>query len=409
MILRTQLLVLFFILISADKGVERYSQWRGPNRNGIYSEKELVKSWPSGGPKMLWSFEGLGAGHGNIGAGRDKIFVLGMPDVNGILYAFNYSGKLLWKKEYGPEWRENYTGPRSTPVVIEDRVYFESGTGTVFCYNALNGNLIWSVDLVKKFGASIPTWGMAESLLIDGDHLFCTPGGKENNVVALNRFTGEKIWTSPGNRQQPAYCSPVLVKHNKTSLIVTMTAESIIGVDAITGQAYWQVPQFQGNKIHANTPVYSNGIIYCSSDYDQKNCGLVALKLSEDGKKVTTLWRNENFKNLMGGIIVKDDHIYGSMYRKGLWCCIRTTDGQILYSSNKLGDGNIIMSDGLFYCYSEKGEVALVNATPASFSVVSKFSVPLGTEAHWSHPVIYQGRLYVRHGNAMMVYDIRNV
>ena len=240
-----------------------------------------------------------------------------------------------------------------------------------------------------------------------GDRLYCTPGGKENNVVALNRFTGETIWTSPGNRQPSAYCSPVLVKHNNTSLVVTMTASSIIGIDAVTGKFYWQVPQFQGNKIHANTPVYYQGRIYCSSDYDETNSGLVALKLSEDGKSVTTEWRNENFRNLMGGIIVTDGHIYGSLYRRGLWCCIRTSDGQILYSSNKLDDGNIIMADGLFYCYSESGEVALVNANPSAFHVISKFKVPLGTSEHWSHPVIYQGRLYIRHGDALMVYDIR--
>jgi outer membrane protein assembly factor BamB len=186
-----------------------------------------------------------------------------------------------------------------------------------------------------------------------------------------------------------------------------MTASSIVGVDALTGQFYWQVPQFQGNKIHANTPVYFQGRIYCSSDYDETNSGLVALKLSEDGKRVSVEWRNESFRNLIGGIIVSDNHIYGSMYRKGTWSCLRTTDGKILYTSDKLGDGNIIMAEGLFYCYSEKGEVALVNATPVSFNVISKFKVPLGTDQHWSHPVIYQGRLYIRHGDALMVYDIK--
>jgi outer membrane protein assembly factor BamB len=241
-------LILTLSLISVTSHIitEEFLQWRGPDRNGIYSEKGLLKSWPSEGPKMIWSYQGLGSGHGNAGMGKDKIFILGMQDKTGILYAFNYTGKLLWKKEYGPEWDENYIGPRSTPVVIGDRVYFESGKGMVFCYSTFNGDKIWSVDLLKKFNANNITWGMAESLLIDGDRLYCTPGGKENNVVALNRFTGETIWTSPGNRQPSAYCSPALIKHNNTSLIVTMTASSIIGTDAVTGKFYWQVPQFQG-------------------------------------------------------------------------------------------------------------------------------------------------------------------
>ena len=383
------------------------SQWRGPGRNGVYTETGLLQKWPVQGPELLWSFEGLGAGHGNVGIGKDKMFILGMPDTTGVLYAFDFKGKLLWEKNYGLEWHENYTGPRSTPTIVGDLVYFISGQGVVYCYKANTGDLVWSIDMVKKYNGRNNTWGIAESVLIDGDILFCTPGGIENNIVALNRLTGTTIWTSPGNRQPSAYCSPILVKHNKTKLIVTMTAESIVGVDAVTGQFYWKVDQFQTNKIHANTPVYSNGIIYCSSDNAKTNFGLVALKLSDDGKNVSILWRNVDFKNLMGGIIVTDGHIYGSMYRKGLWCCINTTTGKIIYSSNKFGDGNIIMADGRMYCYSEKGEMALVSADPSSFTLLSSFKVPLGSDQHWAHPVINKGRLYIRHGDALMVYNIK--
>lgn len=408
MILRYLLLLPIVLLVYADFNVEHFSQWRGPNRNGIYSEKGLLRSWPENGPALLWSFEGLGSGHGNVGIGKDKLFILGMPDTVGVLYAFKFNGELLWKKEYGLEWYENYTGPRSTPTIVGELVYFESGQGIVYCYNGKTGDKIWSVDLLKKFDAKNITWGMAESILIEGDLLYCTPGGKENNIVALDRFTGKTIWTSPGNRQPSAYCSPIFVRHNMTSLIVTITAESIIGVDAITGQFYWQVPQFQGNKIHANSPVYYDGKIYCSSDNAKTNSGLVALKLSVDGRSVTTEWRNESFKNLIGGIIVYDGYIYGSRYMKKVWCCIDTSNGQILYNSDKLSDGNIIMADDLFYCYSELGEMALVSADNSSFNVISRFPVPLGTDQHWSHPVIFQGRLYIRHGNALMAYNIRD-
>ena len=400
-------LSVFFSSFFVNLVCGQISQWRGPGRNGIYTEPGLLQKWPEQGPELLWSFEGLGAGHGNVGIGKDKMFILGMPDTTGVLYAFDLKGKLLWKKNYGLEWYKNYTGPRSTPTIVGDLVYFISGQGVVYCYKANNGDLVWSVDMVKKFAGRNNTWGIAESVLIDGDKLFCTPGGIENNIAAFNRLTGATIWTSPGNRQPSAYCSPILVIHNKTQLIVTMTAESIVGVDAVTGQFYWKVDQFQSNKIHANTPVYLNGIIYCSSDNAKTNFGLVALKLSDDGKSISTLWRNEDFKNLMGGIIVTDGHIYGSIYKKGLWCCINTTTGKIIYSSNKLWDGNIIMADGRMYCYSEKGEMALVSADPSSFNVLSSFKVPLGSDQHWAHPVIKNGKLYIRHGSALMAYKIK--
>ena len=402
-------LLFFYVLMTVPQAfAQKVIQWRGPDRDGIYRESKLLKIWPEKGPVMVFSYEGLGAGHGSVAISKDKLFVLGMPDSTGVLYAFDFKGKLLWKEKYGLEWYENYTGPRSTPTIVDNLLYFESGQGVVYCYNSDTGKKIWSLDLLKQFDAKNIQWGMTESILIEGDRLFCTPGGKDNNMVCLNRLTGETIWSSTGNRQPAAYCSPIYIKHNKTALIVTMTAESVIGVNANTGQFYWQVPQFQGNKIHANSPVYSNGIIYCSSDNAKTNCGLVALKLSDDGKSVTTLWRNENYKNLMGGIILNDGYIYGTSYKKNLWSCVDVSNGRILYTFDKLAPGNMIMADGLFYCYTEKGEVALVKASPTSFEIISSFQISLGTDQHWSHPVIHKGILYIRHGNAFMAYRIKD-
>jgi len=381
--------------------------WRGPDRNGVIPEKDLKKSWPEKGPDLIWSYEGLGDGHGSIGPGKDRFFLLGMENHTGILFSFDYNGKLLWEKKYGPEFTESYVGPRCTPVVAGDRVYFQSGHGVVYCYDHNNGEELWSVDLQKKFGGRQITWGMTENLLIVGDRLFCTPGGVKNNVAALNRLTGETIWTSPGNGQPSAYCSALYVRHNKAELIVTMTSGSIIGVDALTGEFYWQVPQQQWNQIHANTPLYADGVIYCASEHDEKNCGIVALKLSPDGKKVTILWRNEEYKNLMGGVILKDGLIYGSIYNRSTWCCIDPKDGKILHSFRGFGEGSIIMAEGLFYCYSTKGEVALISADRSSYKIISRFRIPKGDGPHFSHPVIYNGRLYVRHGSALMVYDIK--
>ncbi len=405
--MRVVLLLFLASTIFSFADSQELSQWRGPNRDGIYHEKGLLKTWPETGPGLVWSFSGLGAGHGSAGFSKDKIFILGVPDSVGILYAFDYKGKLLWKREYGKEWYLTYAGSRSTPTVVDDLVYFESGQGIVYCYNGNTGKKIWSVDLPERFNSKNITWGMAESILIEGNRLFCTPGGKENNLVALNRFNGETLWTSPGNHQPSAYCSPILFSHNNNKFIVTMTAESIICVDANTGQFYWQFPQFQGNKIHANTPVYYNGRVYCSSQSGMQNSGIVAIKLSDDGKTARIEWRNEDYSNLMGGFIIRDGYIYGSKYEKRSWSCIDVTNGKIIYNTNKFADGVIIWADGLFYCYSQQGEMALVNATPVSFNVISRFKIQLGTDQHWSHPVIHKGRLYVRHGNTLMAFNIK--
>lgn len=383
------------------------SQWRGPNRDGKYPDTNLLKQWPENGPDLVWSFEGLGEGHSNVGIGNDKLFICGMPDTIGVIYSFDLNGVLLWKKEYGLEWYKNYTGSRSTPTVVGDLVYFESGQGVVFCYDGNSGDLIWSVDLLRKFNAKNIEWGMTESLLVDGNTIFCTPGGAKNNVVALNRFTGETIWTSTGNRQLSAYCSPILVEHNNTRLIVTMTAESIIGLDADTGEFYWSIEQQQSNKIHANTPIYHDGKILCaSSSARSSHGGTVQIQLSNDGKKAEVLWRREKIANLMGGFILNDGFVFGSLYNRSDWYCLNWKTGETEYISKALGSGVIIYADGLFYCYSQRGEIALVNADNDGFKVISSFDVPLGTNQHWAHPVIDDGRLYIRHGNALMAYDI---
>ena len=399
-------LFITILLFSCIEYVE-ISQWRGPNRDGKYPEKDLLRQWPETGPDLLWFFEGLGEGHGNVGIGKDKLFVCGMPDTIGVLYSFNLNGDLLWKKEYGLEWYKNYTGSRSTPTVVGDLVYFESGQGVVFCYDGNSGDLIWSVDLLRKFNAENIQWGMAESLLVDGNTIYCTPGGPENNVVALNRFNGETIWTSIGNRQPSAYCSPILVEHNNTRLIVTMTAESIIGLDAGTGEFYWSIEQQQGNKIHANSPVYHKGKILCSSSSSKsKHGGTVQIQLSDDGKKADVRWRREKITNLMSGFILNDGFIFGSLYNKSDWYCLNWETGETEYSSKALYSGVIVYADGLFYCYSHRGEMALADADHKEFNLISSFNVPLGTKQHWAHPVINNGRLYIRHGNALMAYDI---
>jgi outer membrane protein assembly factor BamB len=399
----------FFMTLSCLSQTDQSSQWRGPDREGIFYENGLLRSWPENGPELLWSFEGLGAGHSSPGIGFNRIFINGMPDTTGVLYSFDMNGNLLWQKEYGEEWHVNYTGSRSTPLVVNDLVYLVSGMGEVFCFKAENGNLVWSVDMLKKFDGINIQWGITESVLIDGDHLICNPGGEEFNVVALNRFTGETVWKSKGHGEPSAYCSPVLVEHNNTRLVVTMTQTSVIGIDADTGELFWRVDQFQTNKIHANTPVYENGIIYCSSTSSKEgNSGLLALKLSEDGKKVEQLWRNEDFKNLMGGIVLIDGTIYGSAYRTKNWYSVNTVTGEEKIIASDFSNGVIIYADGLFYCYSEDGQVALVKMTPDTFEIISKFNVPLGTDQHWAHPVIHNKRMYIRHGNALMVYNISN-
>ncbi|MCH7657829.1 MAG: PQQ-binding-like beta-propeller repeat protein [Bacteroidetes bacterium] len=400
------LAVLIFIMVSCS-GRKELSQWRGPDRDGKYPQTGLLNQWPDDGPRMLWSFEGLGAGHGSVSIAEDQLFVLGMPDTIGVIYSFDIEGNLLWQKEYGLEWYANYTGSRSTPTIADGLLYFVSGQGVAFCMDTETGEVFWSVDMFERFGAQETTWGIAESPLLDGDRIILTPGGKEHNVVALNRFTGETLWTSKGNGEPSAYCSPILVQHNNTRLIVTMTAESVIGIDADNGHTLWRIEHRQKHNIQANSPVYNNGRVFCANaEADTTVDGHIMIRLSEDGKTAEVGWRNNKWFNLLGGIILHEGCIYSSTFNKKKWYCIDAETGNLNYVSDQVSGGAIIFAEGLFYCYGTDGVMALVEADETDCTVISSFEVHLGTGQHWAHPVINDKRMYVRHGDALMCYDI---
>jgi outer membrane protein assembly factor BamB len=387
------------------------SDWRGPNRDGIFPGTNLLKQWPENGPEMLWSFEGLGFGHSSVAVANNKVYVTGIKDTivsAGTLYTFDLKGKLLWQKNYGKDFSLNFHGTRSTPVIVDDLIYIESGMGAVYCLNAETGEQVWSVDFIEDLGVdSVIQFGYAESVLIDGDKLICVPGGNENNVLALNRFTGKKIWNSNGFEEPATYNSSILIDRNGLRLVIAMTAGSIVGIDAETGEMYWRVEQTQQNKIHANTPLYFDGKLVVASAGRENTSGLVQLQLSENGKSAEVVWRNKKFINLMGGLVRIDTCIYGSAYLKNDWQVINWNIGEMLVQNKDLGGGSIIFADGMFYCYAENdGEVALANASPEKFEIVSKFKVPLGTDQHWARLVIADGKLFVRHGDALMVYKI---
>jgi len=378
-------------------------QWRGPNRDGKYPESGLLKTWPETGPALLWHFDGLGEGHASATVTNDKIYTSGSLEGTGYVFCLSHDGKPIWKVPYGPEWTESWPGARSTPLFYNGKLYMMSGFGRLFCLDATTGKQIWSVDLLKEYDGRNIQWGMTENLLIGENKLFCTPGGITYNVIALDPDTGKLIWSSPGNEETSAYCSPQLIRLPAKTILVTHTASSIIGIDTKDGKLLWRHPQPNRYSVHANTPYYQDGQVYCVSGYGQ---GGVLLKLSADGSVKQEVWRNTTLDCKTGGFIVLDRIIYGSGDANKGWYGVDWKTGSTVFSDKSLGKGNIIYADGMLYCYAESGEVALVRPSPSGIRKVSSFQVPYGEAQHWAHLVIRNGRLYVRHGSSLMVYEL---
>ncbi len=380
------------------------SKWRGLSGDGKYPDTGLLKEWPANGPEMLWSFEELGDGHSSPVIYNGKIFISGAVEPTGYIFVLDMDGKLLNKYPYGKEFYESWEGTRSTPTLVGDLLYMFSGYGVLSCFKAESGDLVWHKDMFKDYSGQQIRWGVTETVVVDGDVIYVTPGGKDNFLIALNRMNGELIWSSKGVGEKSAYCTPLVIELEKRKLIVTHSESHIMGIDAKDGKVLWKHYQPNQYSVHPNTPLYHDGGIFYFSGYG-KGGGM--LKLSEDGSSIEPGWYSERFDSRMGGAVLHEGYIYTSGDKNKYWYCIDWESGEEKYAEKALAVGVTIFADGNLYCYGQRGELVMAKATPAGFEKTGETKVELGSAQHWAHPVIHNGVLYLHHGNALMAYKIK--
>ena len=391
------------VLTTLSCYVQTIEQWRGIARDGFYHETNLLKSWPENGPALLWKIDSLGNGFSSPVITANRIYIPGEIDSIGYLFAYDKEGVLQWKTNTGKEWTENFPGPRSTPTVVDNLVYYCSSMGEISCLDATNGQKKWSVNMLKDLHGTNVRFGYTESLLIEDDRVFCFPGGKDTNVVALNRFTGKLAWKSKAMADSAAYCSSMMIRLPEKKILVTLMIHHLIGVDAGSGELLWSYKLERPGDIHCNTPIYENGFIY--SD-DRGGNGIVKLELSPDGKTIREIWRNFKGGNVQGGSIKLGNYLYGSRYRPARFESVDAGTG-VVADSVKFSSGSTIFADGMLYCYGDQGVLGLIRPNEGKPEVVNSFKITEGTKEHFAHPVIREGILYIRHGDVLLAYDIR--
>jgi len=403
---------------------QSFSGWRGDNRDGIYKETGLLKSWPEEGPQLLWEATEVGKGFSSPVASGDKVFISGLDESGEkeMITAFSLDGKILWQTIYGTAWKNSYPDTRSTPSIVGTDLYIESGKPEMVCIDATTGKIKWSMDAVELYNRKPTEYGPAESPLIIGDVLYFTTMGDKASLVALDRKTGKLIWEAPPFKDDLMYASPILIEHNGKKQLVIISEAYATAFDQESGAMAWQCdirklvykgmedrsdgfkPQF------TNTPIYKDGCLAIACGYDY---GTLMLKLNDDATAVSQLWLNRDLDPHHGGMILMDGYLYGSTWKNnniGGWACIDWKTGKTLYDESwKDGNkGSVIYADGKLYCYDDRrGNLALVNVDPEEFEVISQFRITKGEGAHWAHPTISNGVLYIRHGNALMAYKVK--
>lgn len=409
---RTSFLVFILLnLLSPNIWSQDISQWRGPNRDGIYYEKNLLKLWLETGPKLLWSNDQIGNGFGSPVVVGDKLFINGEVNQVAHVFAFNLNGKLLWKMPNGKEffgdgYSANFPGARTSPTVYHDLLYVCSGLGRIACLETGSGKERWAVDMVNDLGGKMNMFGYSESLYVDETKVYCYPGGLQSNVVALDRFTGKPVWVSKALGDPVSFCSPIVIKLKDRNVLVTSSHEYLQGLDTKTGELLWShkedMVKLEGE--HCNSPIYADGFIYCISGDDDGN-GAYKIQISPDGKSIKELWRNQQVLNALGGFVKIGERLYTSSKDNKLKVLDINT-GQIAESLKGM-KGSIISADNQLYFYADNGNVFLIKGIGTKLEIVSKFKITQGTKEHFAHPVIANGILYIRHGNALMAYAIK--
>lgn len=403
--------LLFFLNIFSQEIIE----FRGIERTGHFNETGLLKQWPDSGPEMILKIEGIGKGYSNPIVAGDIIYVTGIKkDTTDVLSAYNLKGELIWETNYGRSWTRSYTDSRSTPTFENGKLYVSSGTGQVNCIDAKTGKIIWQVDAIKKYNGEIYKHGDAENPLVIENVVLFTTGGEENTMVALNKIDGSLVWKTKSLGGAKSYASPTIINHKGAKIILAQTTENLIAINPANGNILWHYNLIQyhlhqqGVGANTNPPLYMDGEIFVTSGYNHPG---IKFAISDDGKSVSEIWRNDTIDTHHGGVVLVDGNLYGSNWEnnsRGKWTSVNWETGRTNWEADWYNKGSTIYADGMLYIHEEKsGNIALVEPSPESLKITGTFKITEGEGPHWAHLAIYNGKLFVRHGNVLTVYNIK--
>lgn len=391
--------------------------WRGPERDGRAAETGLLKTWPEGGPKLLWQTEGCGEGYSSVSISEGRLFTLGKNKEAECLIAFDLKdGKLLWTLPFGKGNHSNGS------VQVDGGLVYAIGlAGDLVCAKAGDGAVVWTKNFSSDFGGVMMSgWGFSESPLIDGDRLICTPGGPEALLVALDKKTGKEIWRSPTppelgakGKDGAGYSSVVISNAAGVKQYVQLTGRGVVGIRAEDGEPLWHYNKVANGTANIPTPLVDGDHVFCSTGY---GTGSALLKLSRDGRGVKAeevyFLDAKTLQNHHGGMVLVDGHIYcGHAHNNGFPICVKLATGEIVWGGDQRGPGSgsaavLCVGGDLIFRY-EDGVVALIEASPKGYHLKSHFKPVFQKGKSWAHPVVVDGLLYLREQEKLMCYDLR--
>jgi len=393
------------LIASPESG---WPQWRGPRRDGISQEKGLLPSWPQDGPKLLWKTDGLGKGWSSPIIVGERVYITGDVGEDLVIFALDHAGAIQWQVRNGRNWKNPYPGARACCVYSDGRLYNLNAHGRLVCLDAASGQEHWAGNILERFKGKNITWALSECLLIDGPRVIVTPGGSEALMAALDKRTGESVWTTPPlESDHTSHSSPILFRHGGRRIIANCSSARGFGVDADTGKLLWTVPLKNPHGVNAATPIYGSGCVFFMTPHSEQG-RLYRLDSGPQGMGIEHVWSSPIDAVTGCGVLV-DGTLFASGYRDlKWWLGIDWRTGETTCELKDLTTGAAIYADGRLYVLDERGTVALLKPGPRSLEVVSRF--PLVADRvrdAWAHPVLLDGRLYLRYHDTLWCYDVK--
>ena len=412
-----------------------WPQWRGPNRDGRGKETGLLAEWPKGGPTSAWMIDTIGVGYSSPAVVGDRIYILGGLDGKEVAFALDATtGKIVWQTPFGPLFKNAWgDGPRSTPTVVGEDVVALGAQGVLACFDRTNGAIRWSLDLRKDLGGIVMRgnfvdmdWGYSESPIVDGNRVIVAPGGKGGTVAAIDRKTGKIAWRTSGLTHAASYASSVIFEFGGVRAYVVFTGgveissgglmkdmPKLIGVKADDGTILWDVKPNYTTSVIAPTPVLSGDSIFVTCGY-AAGCSLFKLTATKDTFTAKTVYANKSMKNYHGGVVLFDGVIYGHYELVG-WVAVELASGKLLWEQkNRTNSGAMAEANGLLYALGDDARVFLLKPDRDGWESTGEFDLPGKSKARTangrittcSHPVVANGRLYLRDQERLYCYDV---
>jgi outer membrane protein assembly factor BamB len=394
-----------------------WPQWRGPDRSDVCRETGLLKTWPRGGPPLAWKVKGLGQGYSSPSIAAGRIFVSGKQGNDEVVLALNEAdGKELWKTVIASSTPrvDRGEGPRGTPTVDGTRLYALAVNGELACLEAATGKLVWRKSFAKDFGGRMPKWGYSESPLVDGDHVICTPGGPGAALAALDKKTGAVVWKAAVPQGGgAAYSSAVATEAGGVRLYVQLLARGLVGVAAKDGRFLFHYGKIANGVANIPTAIVRGDLVFCSTGY-QTGSALLKLVPSDAGLKAEEQYflAGKVLQNHHGGMVLLGDYLYGGHgHKQGIPVCVEFKTGKVVWRQDRApgsGSAAVLAADGNLYFRYENGTMALIEMTPKGYRARGTFDPPDNSgQPSWSHPVIANGKLYLRDQDVLLCYDVK--